>query len=384
MSRIQWRLKEFPKKLLNCIRFRYQYSVQCIRSLTYNHHMSQSYASDVCLEPIFWFVDNFTHLLGPFFVFAVVCLTSAVVIICYWIGLPYWWNKSHNMTYFLLIVGHWLLLNVTYNFYKAAVTSPGYPPERELIVEAVSICKKCIAPKPPRTHHCSVCNKCVLKMDHHCPWLNNCVGYGNHRYFFLYMLYTTIGVLFIIIFGFELGYSVLIVGDGEGWDETEPLHGHPVRFNLSGHIIPVTEMNDYVDDGLAPAHHDLPVPQEYSSNAAKHRAIIFMALINVATLFALGALTSWHSSLITRGETSIEAHINKSETKRLSALGKVYRNPYDFGARRNWRFFLGLVRKRNWWRHILLPSGHKPEGNGLSWLTVNDFVAIDGEEDEWP
>lgn len=43
-----------------------------------------------------------------------------------------------------------------------------------LIPEAVSICKKCIAPKPPRTHHCSVCNRCVLKMDHHCrilqPW----------------------------------------------------------------------------------------------------------------------------------------------------------------------------------------------------------------------
>lgn len=53
------------------------------------------------------------------------------------------------------------------------------------------------------------------------------------------MLYTTVGVLFIIVFGFELGYNVLIVGDGIGWNEVEPLHGHPVRFNLSGHIIPV-------------------------------------------------------------------------------------------------------------------------------------------------
>lgn len=37
----------------------------CFRSLFANHHMSQSYVSDVCMEPIFWFVDNFTHLLGP-------------------------------------------------------------------------------------------------------------------------------------------------------------------------------------------------------------------------------------------------------------------------------------------------------------------------------
>ncbi|XP_058124268.1 palmitoyltransferase ZDHHC16 [Anopheles ziemanni] len=380
MSRIQWRLRELPKTISQTIRFRWQYGKQCIRSLTYNHHMNQSYASDVCMEPIFWFVDNFTHLLGPFFVFAVICLTTAVVVICYWIGLPYWWNRNRYMTVFLMTVGHWLLLNVAYNFYMAASTSPGYPPEKELIAEAVSICKKCISPKPPRTHHCSVCNRCVLKMDHHCPWLNNCVGYNNHRYFFLYMLYTSIGTLFIIAFGFELGYGVLFLDEG-GWKEVEPLQGHPVRFNLSGHIIPVTEMNDYENDGMAPAKHDLPVPQAHPRPETLRGVILFMALINVATLFALGALTSWHSTLITRGETSIEAHINKSETKRLAALDKVYRNPYDFGPRQNWQLFLGLTRKRTWWRHVLLPSSHKPEGNGLTWFTYEQTVDAG---DEWP
>ena len=29
-------------------------------------------------------------------------------------------------------------------------------------------CKKCQMPKPPRAHHCSICRRCVLKMDHHC------------------------------------------------------------------------------------------------------------------------------------------------------------------------------------------------------------------------
>lgn len=69
-------------------------------------------------------------------------------------------------------------------------------------------CAKCKSIRPPRAHHCSICGRCVLRMDHHCPWVGNCVALYNHKYFLNFVLHAAIGC-FIAAFNFALQCNVV-------------------------------------------------------------------------------------------------------------------------------------------------------------------------------
>ncbi|KEP60956.1 UNVERIFIED_CONTAM: DHHC zinc finger domain-containing protein [Hammondia hammondi] len=70
---------------------------------------------------------------------------------------------------------------------RAAVSES--PNGKGLCSRLVPPCSRCGGVKPSRTHHCRICNRCVLKQDHHCPWLNQCVGLHNYRFFFLFLFF---------------------------------------------------------------------------------------------------------------------------------------------------------------------------------------------------
>ncbi|KAF4676102.1 Palmitoyltransferase zdhhc15 [Perkinsus chesapeaki] len=76
-------------------------------------------------------------------------------------------------------------------------SSPGGPSppnmyERKAKDGSVRYCNKEHKFKPDRAHFCSPMGRNVLKMDHYCPWLANSVGFYNHKYFYLFLLYVVL------------------------------------------------------------------------------------------------------------------------------------------------------------------------------------------------
>ena len=71
------------------------------------------------------------------------------------------------LIFFCVPVGIFLIINIYFNYLNGAMRSPGYAEDvaYDVVEEdgTARQCKKCNATKMPRTHHCSVCSKCVIK-----------------------------------------------------------------------------------------------------------------------------------------------------------------------------------------------------------------------------
>ena len=105
--------------------------------------------------------------------------------------------------YPLFLLAVWVIFNIMFNYTMCVLTKPGSPEKipSYFLNQIYNKCNKCGITKPPRTHHCSICNECVLQMDRknidyedHCPWIGTCVGHHNRRYFNNFLSYTTFGL----------------------------------------------------------------------------------------------------------------------------------------------------------------------------------------------
>ena len=143
------------------------------------------------------------------------------------------------------IIFHVTLIFLLWSYYATTTTDPGGIPtdfeqtaqasreydnydEQDYKAAKISLCKKCNLRRPPRTHHCSLCERCVLRMDHHCPWMSNCIGFQNHRFFIQFLAYAGVTCL-------NLGISCVMVLSDVGAFVIESLVG-----TVGGFVVTLT------------------------------------------------------------------------------------------------------------------------------------------------
>ncbi|CAK8573125.1 unnamed protein product [Lathyrus sativus] len=212
-----------------------------------------------------------------------------------------------------------------FSFFICVLTDPGHvPPSFYPDVESTNSkdnaeqkkCDKCFGYKPPRTHHCRVCRKCVLKMDHHCLWINNCVGYWNYKAFFDFIVYATIAsvystVLFICcVFQKEWG--------------------------------------------------------QIKESSLKFFYVMYGTMVVGLTLTLL-SLTGWHIYLILHNMTTIEYYEGNRAKWLAAKTGQSYRHPYNIGAYKNITLILGPSMLK--W---LCPTAVSHLKDGVSFPTIRD------------
>ena len=127
----------------------------------------------------------------------------------------YFYNNKESMKNYpktkklISLIFYFSAFMTIYCYTLSIFTDPGTIENDKLNVlekDDKTFCKKCDVERPLRAHHCSTCNKCILKLDHHCPWIFNCVGYYNQKFFLLFLFYGTIGDLIAF---FCIGNNIL-------------------------------------------------------------------------------------------------------------------------------------------------------------------------------
>jgi len=75
--------------------------------------------------------------------------------------------------------------------------------DKEKNLEILRVCDFCNVIQPLRSRHCEDCQRCVKRFDHHCPWLDTCIGEKNHRYFWCFLLSTSILIAWSLAITFK-------------------------------------------------------------------------------------------------------------------------------------------------------------------------------------
>jgi len=279
-------------------------------------------------------LDKVARLSGIPLVCLCIGLNIWVISIYFRVALPLLFSTKQIPSFFVYMhvaITLLIIFNIAFNYFVCILTDPGSAPNvpesmldkvqpvvdsssastanntpQRIVIDNVlwKICLTCKTLKDERTHHCSICKRCIRKMDHHCPWFAKCVGRNNYRYFYLYVLYTWIGVI----------HGTVLVS------------------------------------GLLYLHK--------SSLSEDDRRLLVAVLILCSVVDVLvGLLLRWHTRLLLKNMTTLEAFVESSKSKasknRAAAADASTSSDFDLGKTKNIEAVFGPV--RSVWM-IILPS----------------------------
>ncbi|EGN98546.1 hypothetical protein SERLA73DRAFT_183607 [Serpula lacrymans var. lacrymans S7.3] len=199
-------------------------------------------------------------------------------------------------------------------------------------------CRKCWAPRPDRAHHCSICDRCVLKMDHHCPWLGSkCVGHRTYPAFLHFIFSVTALATYIgTVSGFAFWFSI---------------------------------NNPFSIDAVTPIHE------------------LFMTFAGVAISLVMGSFLVYHMYLVSTNQTTLESmspfvllrhlpplpaslrlsepplehELSYNQRKLVKSAHKSVRL-YDVGWKQNWAQVFGWKKPWGWVHRVFNGGGGKGDG----------------------
>ncbi|KDQ52698.1 hypothetical protein JAAARDRAFT_183961 [Jaapia argillacea MUCL 33604] len=295
--------------------------------------------------------DKVTGAAGPLFIFLAIVLISTGTICFFFVVLP-------DLSFPLLSWPICTLIasNLWMHYYYVCTVPPGFvddpPPESckgwrwarkrkvarnraltgvrwtgeggvKMSRGSVTRCKRCGLMRPERSHHCRICNRCVLKFDHHCPVsirINQCVGLHNERHFILFMAYLILSCFCYCILGYPHFFEAIGFTFNDHWDHFVPALAFILTYILSG--------------------------------------VLFLAV---------GIMLSWHLWGIVNGETSVESQDHEVYRKIAKGRGDTFVNSYDLGKRKNLEVFFNVGQDGYPLWTLCFPFRIEPYTDGRTW-----------------
>jgi palmitoyltransferase len=221
------------------------------------------------------------------------------------------------------------------------------------------LCTHTMLVKPPRSHYDHITRQLVLSMDHFCPWVCNCVGYLNYRYFCLFVFWTWLGCITIVLNAAPAMHLLA------------PLRQHADSLAATRALVTALAPSGALPSSMVRLTHGergaLRAWAAWTPFGARDARLLLSnaKMLAFAVGISLTFFSVFHLILVLTGQTTIEFWGNWAAWMSSRAKGQVWKGrPFDEGLTANWRRVFG---SRNPILAVAIPSCRRPPFPPFPW-----------------